>query len=94
MGRHRKCDRRINPRDLLDADAVVDGRHPGAAVFVRKLDAHQPQRGHARHQLGRKLLVPVPRAHVRTHFRLSEFTHAATQQLLLRGQTNVHRALR
>ena len=41
---HRQGHRRTHPRQLLDADAVVDRRHAGAAVLFRKLDAHQPER--------------------------------------------------
>ena len=44
----RQRDRRIDARELLDADAVVDGRHAGAAVFLGKLDAHETERGELR----------------------------------------------
>ena len=45
---HRQRDGGIDARQLLDADAVVDGRHPRAAVLLGKLDAHQPERRRAR----------------------------------------------
>jgi hypothetical protein len=45
MSGHRQTHRRIDARELLDADAVIDGRHGGAAVRLRKLDAHQPELG-------------------------------------------------
>ena len=39
---------------LFEAQAVVDRRHRGAAVGLGELDAHQPERGHLRHeQVGR-----------------------------------------
>ena len=81
----------IDARQLLDADAVVDGRHAGAAVLLGKLDAQQAERGQLRHQLDRKMLRLVPLADVRTHFGFGELAHAAAQQLLLLGRTEVHR---
>ena len=91
VGRHRQGDRRIDAGQLFDADAVVDGGHAGAAVLFRKLDAHQSEGGELRDQLGGKLLRLIPLAHVRADLGLGELADAAAQQLLLRGQTKVHR---
>jgi len=44
--RHRERDGRVDARQLLDADAVVDGRHRGPAILFGELDAHQPERRH------------------------------------------------
>ena len=87
---HRQRDAGIDARQLLDADAVVDRRHAGAAVLLGKLDAHQAERGQLRHQLGGKVLRLVPLAHVRADFGLGELADAAAQQLLLFGQAEVH----
>ena len=91
VGRHRQRDRRIDAGQLFDADAVVDGGHAGAAVLFRKLDAHQSERGELRDQIGGKLLRLIPFAHVRADLGFGELADAATEQLLLRGQTKVHR---
>ena len=40
---NRQRDGRVDARQLFDADAVVDGRHAGAAVLLRPLDAQQPE---------------------------------------------------
>ncbi len=88
--RHRQRDRRIDARELFDADAVVDGRHPGAAVLLGELDAHQAERGELRQQIHRKLLRLVPLHHVRPHLGFRELAHRAAQELLLLGEAKVH----
>ena len=80
----------IDARELLDADAVVERRHAGAAVLLRELDAEQPERRELRHQLDRKMLRLVPLADVRADFGLGELADGAAQQLLLFGQPEVH----
>jgi hypothetical protein len=90
VGRHRQRDAGIDPRDLLDADAVVDRRHRRAAVLFGELDAHQAERAELRHQLPRKVLVLIPLADVRTDFGFRELADRAAQQLLLVCRTKVH----
>ena len=90
MRRHRQRNAGVDARELLDADAVVDRRHAGAAVLLRELDAQQAERGQLRHQLDRKVLLLIPLAHVRPHFCLRELAHAAAEQHLLLGGTEVH----
>ena len=80
----------IDARQLFDADAVVDGRHAGAAVLLGQLDAQQAERGELRDQLGRKVLRLVPLADVRPDFGFGELANAAAQQLLLFGQPEIH----
>ena len=81
---------RIDARELLDADAVVDRRHAGAAVLLGKLDAEQAERRQLRHQLGGEMLVLVPLADVRPDFGFGELADAAAQQFLLFGRPEVH----
>ena len=90
--RDRQRDRRIDARELLDADAVVDRRHPRAAVLLRELDAHQPERGQLRQQLDGKVLRLVPLHDVRPDLGFGELADGAPQQLLLVGQTEIHHA--
>ena len=87
---HRQRDGRIDARELLDADAVVDRRHAGAAVLLRELDAEQPERSQLRPQLGREVLRLVPFADVRPDLGLRELADAAAEQDLLLGRTEVH----
>ena len=82
----------IDARQLLDADAVVDRRHARAAVLLGKLNAEQPECGQLRHQLGGEMLLLVPLAHVRPDFGFGELAHAAAQQLLFFGRTEIHSA--
>ena len=91
VGCDRQRDRRIDAGQFLDADAVVDGGHARAAVLFRKLDAHQSERREPRDQIGGKLLCLIPFAHVRAHLGFGELADTATEQVLLRGQTKVHR---
>ena len=82
----------IDARQLLDADAVVDRRHAGAAVLLRKLNAHQTRARPAPESIsGGKMLRLVPLADVRANFGLRELADAAAQQFLLFGQPEVHR---
>src|SRR5262249_52959667 len=92
--RHRQRHARIDARELFDADAVVQRRHPGAAVLLGELDAEQAERGELRHQLAGKVLLLVPLAHVRPHLRLRELADAAPQQILLFGKPEVHQRIR
>ena len=46
--RNRQRHRRVHACELLDAEAVVDCAHPGAAILLRELHAHQAQRGQLR----------------------------------------------
>ncbi len=78
--RHRQGDARIDARQLLDADAIVDGRHAGAAILRRELNPHQSQRGHLREQRRRKSLRLVPLPDERLDFALGKLAHAATQE--------------
>ena len=88
--RHRQRDARIDARELFDADAVVDRRHAGAAVLLGELNAQQAERRQLRHQFDRKVLRLVPLADVGPDFGFRELAHAAAQQLLLFGRTEVH----
>ena len=87
---HRQRDGGIDARKLLDADAVVDRRHPGAAVLLVELDAEQPERRQLRPQLGREVLFLIPLADVRPNLGFREFADAAAEQDLLLGRTEVH----
>ena len=49
-----------------------------------------PSDGERRYQLGRKMLLPIPFAHVRPDFRVGELAHRAAEQLLLFRQAEVH----
>ncbi len=83
--------RGIDAGQFLDADAVLDGRHAGAAVAIRDLDAHQPLRGEAGGEFRREVLSLVPLHHVRQDFALSELPHRAPDHLVLLGRSEVHR---
>ena len=50
-----------------------------------------PRAASCGHQFSGKVLRLIPLAHVRADFGLGELADAAAQQLLLRGQTKVHR---
>ena len=52
----------------------------------------QPERRQLRHQLGGKMLALVPLAHVRPDFGFRELAHAAAQQFLFFGRTEIHSA--
>src|SRR4029079_2542917 len=86
----REGDGRIDARELFDADAVVDRRHAGAAVFLGELNPHQAQRGHLRNQLCGKMLGVVPLADVRLDLSLGELANGLTEELLFVGETEVH----
>ena len=58
--RDRQRDRRTDAGELLDADAVVDGRHRRAAVLLGKLDAHQAERRELRQQRPSGNAAPRP----------------------------------
>src|SRR5581483_11377949 len=89
--RHGERDRRVDARELLDADAVVDGGHRGAAVLLGELDAHEAERREAMNQLDREVLRLVPLADVRTDFGFGELADAPAQQRLLVRRTEVHK---
>ncbi len=84
---------RVDTRELLDADAVVDRRHPRTAVLLGKLDAHQAERSQGGDDLRWKVLRLVPLAHVRPDFGLRELANRAPQQSLFLGLAKVHVAI-
>ena len=88
--RDRQRDGRVDARELLDADAVVDRRHARAAVLLGVLNAQQAERRQLRHQVGGKVLRLVPLADVRADLGFGELAHRAAQQLLLFGRSEVH----
>ncbi len=90
VGRHRQRHRRVDARQFLDADAVLDRGHRGPAVFLVELDAHQAERRHLRDKRPRKRLNRVPFAHERADLGLGELADGAAQHLLLLGGTEVH----
>ena len=53
-------DRRIDAREFLDADAVVDRRHARPAEALGELDAQQPELGQLRQQVRRESAAPRP----------------------------------
>src|SRR5204862_2822856 len=63
--------------------------HPGAAKFLRKLNAHQAEFSQLRQQASGKLLRLVPLAHMRSQFCFSELADAPAQQLLLGCEVEV-----
>ena len=90
MRRDRQRDAGIHARELLEADAVVEGGHARAAVLLGVLDAEQAERRQLRHQLRREFLILIPFADVRPDFGFGELAHGAAQQRLLFGRTEVH----
>ena len=88
---HRQRDGRIDARQFLDADAVVDRGHRRAAVLLGKLDAEQADRRELRHQLGRKVLILIPLPDVRADFGFRELAHGPAQQRLLFRRPEVHK---
>ena len=80
----------VHARKLFDADAVVHGRHAGAAVLLGPLDAQQAESGELRNQLGRKMLRLVPLPDVRANLRFGELANRAPEQLLLFSQPEIH----
>jgi len=80
----------IDPRQFLDADAIVDGGHPGAAVLLRPLNAEQSERRELRHQFDRKVLRLIPLHHVRANLGFRKLAHGAPEQLLIRRQAEIH----
>src|SRR5207237_769849 len=56
VGRHRQRDRRVDARQLFDADAVVHRGHRRAAVLRVELDPHHAQPGKLAQKGGRELL--------------------------------------
>ena len=91
--RDRQRDAGLDSGQLLDADAVLDGGHAGAAVRVGKLDAEQSKPGELGDELGWKVLRLIPLHDVRTHLALGEFADAAAQNLLFFGESKVHGAI-
>jgi hypothetical protein len=79
---NRQRNRRVDARELFDADAVVDRRQSGAAVLLRKLNARQPERAEPRPEVARKALRLVPGHHIRTDFCLGELADCFPEQLL------------
>src|SRR5439155_2887495 len=57
---HRERDAGIDPRELLDADAIIDRRHAGAAVRLRNLNAEQAERSELGNEFRGKVLRLIP----------------------------------
>src|SRR5262249_32801973 len=88
--RQRQRDARTDARDLLDADAVIERAHAGAAVGLGDLNAHQPQVRQLFDQLERKMLRLVPLHDVRPNLGLGKFADAASEELLFGRETEIH----
>ena len=88
--RDRQRDGRVDARELLQAEAVVDGGHPGAAPLLGELNPHQAQVGQLRDERARKLLRLVPLAHERTDLAFGELADRLPQQLLFVGELEMH----
>jgi hypothetical protein len=89
--RHGERDRWIDPRELLDTDAVVDRGHRRSAELLRKLNSHQAEFGKLREQGAREFLRLVPFANVRPQLGLRELAYAAPQQFLIGTEFEIHR---
>ena len=84
--RHRGTD----AGQLFDADAVVDRRERGAAVFFGKLHAGKTERGEFRQEIVRELLRLVPLHDVGTDLGFRELADRPAQQVLLLSRAKVH----
>ena len=90
VGGHRHRPTRIDARECLDANAVVDSAHTGAAKGFGKLDAHQAELGELGQQLFREMLRVVPLHDVGTHLGFSKIADRLAEQLLLVAQAKIH----
>ncbi len=88
--RHRQGHRRVDARELFQAEAVVDGGHPGAAPLLGELNPHQAQLGQLRDECAREFLRLVPLAHEGTDLAFGELADRLPQQLLLVGELEMH----
>ena len=84
------ADRRIDAREFLDAEAVVDGRHAGPAVLLWKLDAEQPEVGELRKELRWEALGLVPGHDVRPDVCVREFSQTPPQHELFVAEPEIH----
>ena len=94
-GLERDAHRLVDATDLLDGDAqrgeaAVLAGHPGAAELLRSGEAHQAERAHLLHDVGREVVVAVPLRGVRGDLGLGEVADAATELLVLGGQLEGH----
>ena len=86
----RQRDGRTDPRQLFDADAVVDRRQRRAAVLFGELHAGQTERRELRQEVRRKLLRLVPLHDVGTDLGFRELADRPPQQFLLFSRPKVH----
>ena len=71
-------------------EAAVLAGQPRAAVLLRSGEAHQPERAHLLHDVGREVVVAVPLCGVRRDLGLREVADAATELLVLGRQLEGH----
>ena len=86
----RQRDGRVDASEFLDADAVVDGRQSGAAVYLGNLHTEQAELGEAGHQFSREVLRLVPLTDVGPHLGFGELAHTTAQEFLFVGRPEVH----
>ena len=89
VGGHGQGHAGVDARELLHHDRVVQGGHPGAAVFRGPDHAHEAELAELREDLARELLLLVPFARVRTDLRLRELPDGLLEELLLLGKAEV-----
>ena len=73
----------VDPGEFLDHDRVLEGRQPGAAVFLRPDRSHESQFAGLREHLTGKLLLLVPLAGVRSDLALGKFADGLLEEQLL-----------
>ena len=89
VGRNRKTDGSVHPRQFLDDEGVVQHLETGAAILWRKDDAQHPHVAELAHHLARKLLGLVELPGARSDLLLGELTNRLAGQLLLFGQLEI-----
>ena len=87
---HREGNRRIDARQLLDADAIVNGGQARPSLGLGHLNAHQAEAGQLRDQIGRKRLRLVPLHDMRPDFGLGKLAHGLAKQILFGRQAEIH----
>lgn len=85
VSRDRKCDSWAHSSEFLDAHALVEFRHAGAAIRLGNLDAHKLELTQCRDELDREVLRLIPLEHVGLNLGLCELSDRSHEHLLVRA---------
>ena len=91
MGAQRDRNGRVDPRQLLDGDRVLQRRPTGTANVLGERDTHPAERAHLRDQLIWEGLRAVELARDRSNLRASELTDRPLEQNRVVVEIEMHR---